>query len=335
MSVTCLRDVEALYWELSLAYRVYDSEVKSRITALKTYEITKAKSIPGHANTRITDLFQAKENYFAAKSRADNELSNLFDIEGRLRRIIGFTMNDGRIIRPVDAPKTEEFNPDWELSLAEALSGRVELRKQKWDIKSLEFQLQAAKSLTRSRLDFVSSYNINGFGNNLIGYNDDDGITDKGLHNAWGTLTQGDQTGWNLGLEFSKTIGYRAAHSQVENLELRVARSRALLSKQELEISFELGNAFRELDKTYKLAGTKFNQRLAAEMSVKSNEGSYKANRTDLDNLLRAQLRLTQTETEYYRSLIDYNKAIMEIHYRKGTLLKNNNVSLAERRMEC
>ncbi len=42
-------------------------------------------------------------------------------------------------------------------------------------IRSLELQLKAAKNLSRPRLDFVSQYRINGFGDNLLGEEDDDG----------------------------------------------------------------------------------------------------------------------------------------------------------------
>jgi Outer membrane efflux protein len=325
-----LHDVEFLYWDLSQAYRVYHSETKASINALKTYKIIAAKSKPGLRNTRVNDKFQAEVNYLEARSRAEDALANLFSVEGQLRRIMGLPVNDGRIIRPVEEPMTAEFIPDWDICKVEALSQRVELRKQKWDIKKLEFSLKAAKSLTRSRFDFVMNYQVNGFGNNLIGDKDDDGTTIEGYHNVWGSLTQGNQTGGNIGFEFSKAFGNRAAHSQVNFQELSLTRSRVFLVEQEMEISAELASAFQNLDSTYKRAGTKFNQRIAAEKFLRANEKSYEANLTELDLLLQAQVRLSSAETEYYQSLIEYNKAITEIHFRKGTLLQHNNVTLAE-----
>jgi hypothetical protein len=49
-----------------------------------------------------------------------------------------------------------------------------------------------------------------------------------------------------------------------------------------------------------------------------------------LDLLLDAQRRRAEAESAYYRSVIDYNKAIMNVHYRKGSLLDYNGVYLAE-----
>jgi hypothetical protein len=39
---------------------------------------------------------------------------------------------------------------------------------------------------------------------------------------------------------------------------------------------------------------------------------------------------LAEAETDYYRSVVDYNLGIMTLHYRKGSLLEYNNVCLSE-----
>jgi hypothetical protein len=52
--------------------------------------------------------------------------------------------------------------------------------------------------------------------------------------------------------------------------------------------------------------------------------------RVTLDLLLDAQRRRAEAESAYYRSLVDYNRAIMNVHYRKGSLLEYDGVYLAE-----
>jgi len=49
-----------------------------------------------------------------------------------------------------------------------------------------------------------------------------------------------------------------------------------------------------------------------------------------LDLLLDAQRRRAEAESAYYRSLVDYNRGIMNVHYRKGSLLDYDGVYLAE-----
>src|SRR5439155_17098149 len=196
-----------------------------------------------------------------------------------------------RIIRPADEPTTAEFLPDWRSSLVEALCRRVEVRKHKWNIQSLQLQVEAAKSLTHPRLDFVSRYQINGMGDKLFGKTTRTN-PQAGAPNIQGSyyenLLNGQQTGWGLGFEFSMPLGFRAAHSQVRNLELKLVKARAALSVQEHEISHELANAFRQMDAAFQTAQTNFHRRRAAERRLQAYQAQYQAGRANVDLLVRS-----------------------------------------------
>ncbi len=328
-----LKDVEDTYWDLVLAYRIYDIEVSSRNKTLEIWRGVKAKLVGDQAG--IADEAQTRDNYFENRARAENALADIYQIESQLRRLMRLPVNDGRVIRPIEEAVKSEFMPDWQVSLAESLTRRVELRRQKWNIKSFEFQLKAAKSLIRPRLDFVSNYQRNAFGDKLISSTDNDGVTPQGFHNAYETLTQGRQTGWNLGFELSMPLGQREAHAQVRNIELKLAKARSVLSEQEHEISHELANAFQQLDRTYTTAQTNLNRQLAAKKRVDAFVARTKiAKNQVIDPVLRAQISYAQAQIAHYRSLIDYNKAITEVNYRKGTLLDHDSVFLSERDWE-
>ncbi|MFP6766442.1 MAG: TolC family protein, partial [Planctomycetaceae bacterium] len=216
-----------------------------------------------------------------------------------------------------------EVSLDWNTTLASALVHRPELRRQKWNIKSLELQHTAASKLVRPRLDFVASYAVNAFGDQLTG----DG---PNYHSAYATLLSGDHTNWGLGFEFSMPFGFRAAVTQVQNYEHRLAKARAILAQQELEISHELANSLQQIDQTYQTAKTNFNRRRAAERRVQAFEAEFKVQRTTLDLVLRAQISLAAAETAYYSSLVSYNRALNDLKFRKGTILTENSVFLTE-----
>jgi hypothetical protein len=78
------------------------------------------------------------------------------------------------------------------------------------------------------------------------------------------------------------------------------------------------------------LTQTYFNRRVAAEDEVEAVEAVLDSGRVTLDLLLDAQRRRAEAESLYYRALVDYNRAIMRVHYRKGSLLEYNGVYLAE-----
>ena len=329
-----VKDVEDVYWELYLAYRRYDAELTARNSSLHTWREVKAKTDNGLEGGGAADEAQARDSYFEVRARSEEALSNLYNSEGRFRRLLGLPVNDGRVIRPGDEPTTAEFLPDWRTSLVEALTRRVELRKQKWNIKSLEFQVEAAQSLTKPRLDLVTRAAINGFGDQLFGRAEHTPSAGGTANNRTGSfydnLLNANQTGYGVGFEFSMPIGFRAAHAQVRNLELRLCKARAALGAQELEISHELANAFRQLDSAFQTAQTNFNRRRAAEKRVQAYEAQYRAGKGNVDLLLRSQISLAQAETAYYQSVVGYNRAITEMKYRKGTLLEDDNVYLGE-----
>lgn len=325
-----LKTVEDVYWNLYLSYRVFDTAISARDSALRTWREAKAKlDIGGVRNFKPADEAQARDRYFETRSQTELALADIYTNEAELRRLMGLPVNDGRIIRPADEPIIARFVPDWEDSLADALAGRVELRRQKWQIKSLELQLKASHSLTRPRLDFVSGYQVNALGDELIAA-DDGGPAKGGLNSAYGALTQGDHTGWNLGFELTMPLGFRSAHAQVRNIELRLAKARDVLATQEMEISHELADAFQSVALYYVTAQSSFNRRRAAQRRVQLFEAEVRAGTQTLDLLLRAQASLADAEVVYYSSLVQYNQSIAYLHFAKGMLLEMNNVFLGE-----
>lgn len=320
-----LRDVQYTYWDLSLAYHTYATDKSNMENVLNTWRLINAKETTGLEGS--ADETQARENFYDAKGRTQDSLNNLYTVEEQFRRLLGLPVNDGRVIRPCDEPTVAEFIPDWHVALAEGIVRRPEIRKQKWNIKSLELQLNAAKSLLRPRLDFVAGGQINAFGNALIS---SQSMLNQPDSSAFASLAEAGQTSWNIGLEASIPIGYRQPHVQVRNTELHLARARVGLQAVELDISHEIAEAFQQLDRGYALAQTAFNRRAAAADRVAAYKAQYNIKSAAADPLLRAQQALNQAELSYYQAVSQYNQAITNFYYRTGTILDESNVSIAE-----
>jgi hypothetical protein len=125
-------------------------------------------------------------------------------------------------------------------------------------------------------------------------------------------------------------LGFRRGMAQVRNHEQLLAHDRAILQDMELEISHQLADAKRDIDLNYGVAQTNFNRRAAADDEVNAVTALYDAGRITLDQVLDAQRRQSEAESAFYRSLVDYNRAIMLLHYNKGSLLEYNAVYLQE-----
>jgi outer membrane protein TolC len=111
-----------------------------------------------------------------------------------------------------------------------------------------------------------------------------------------------------------------------EALDRRIKRSQG----EERELVQVLTNSLRDTDRNYQVSRTTFNRRVAAAKQVEATKAGYDAGRVTLDMLLDAQRRLADAEIGYYRALVDYNIAILQVHFRKGSLLERNGILLAE-----
>lgn len=328
--INLIKDVEDQYWELYLAYRTYEAEKKAQTAMHNFWQTTKRRADAGALQGGAVDEGQARENYFNTRARVENAVTTMYTSEALLRRLLGLSVNDGRFIRPSDDPLAMEYKSDWIFSLTESLSRRVELRRQKWQVKSLELQLRAAESLVRPRLDFVGSYQLNGFGQHLFGENNYNGTRGQRFTGSYDTLAEGNQQAWDVGVEFSLPIGMRAALTLKNNLELKLTKSRAVLAAQELEVSHELGNSFALIDNWYTQAETNRDRHVAALKQLDAVERQYDAGRIQVDLLLRSQANAAAAETAYYTALTRYNQAILDYRMRKGSLLEDSNIHLAE-----
>lgn len=321
-----VRDIEEAYWDLYLSYRNFNTASTARDSAQGTWELAD-KQAP--AILLPADEAQARDQLYTARALVLNTRSQLFTAEIRLRRLMGLPVNDGTILQPADEPPTAEIIPDWHSNITDALTHRVELRQQKWNIKSLELQLMAAKSLTQPRLDFIASMQVNGFGDQLFPYTSQDSPAPGRLKSYYGTLINGDEQGWNLGFQMNVPIGYRQAYAQVRNYELRLAKARKVLAEQEKEIAHELAASFQDVSRSYAAAVENYNRYQAAADNVEKLRPASGAT-LNVDVILRAQERLATAEVAYFSSLVDYGKSLANLQYRKGTILTYNSVTVRE-----
>jgi len=325
-----VNDVEKAYWELYYAYRALDAAIAGRDAVLQLWRERKAEEDVGKGGR--AEEAQARQQYFLFRAAVERSLSNLYKTENHLRYMMGLAATDARLIRPADDPTTARVDFDWYEAHAEALARSVELRKQKWVIKQRELELISAKNYLLPRLDTVARYRWLGLGNHLIDPHYAGQNTADPRNNAYGSMTAGDYQEWQLGIELDIPIGFRKEMAGVRHAQLNLARERAVLQEQELELSHQLSQAIRKLDENYVLSQTNFNRRIAAldELSTTKSKFEYGQRDVTFAQVLDAQRRLAEAEIDYFRAIVDYNLAIAEIHLRKGSLLEYNGVYLAE-----
>lgn len=327
---TLMRDIEFTYWDLNSVYRTLETAKLGRDSALGSWRNTRLKQAVGTESTQ--QEAQAREQYFFFRSQVEQSLRDLYSTENNLRFLMGLAATDGRLIRPSEEPSTARVDFDWCEIHTEALVRSVDLRRQKWLIKQREIQLIAARNQLLPQVNVTALYRWLGLGDDFGLGEDRNGVNfPNATSQALGELTEGDYQESRIGVEFIPTrFGARRELSGVRNAQLAIARERARLEEMELNVSHTLTQAVRDLDTQYLLAQTHFNRLGASEKEVESVQTLFQNGKASLDLVLDAQRRRAQAQTDYFRSVANYNKALSEVHYRKGSLLEYNGVQLAE-----
>ncbi len=324
--INLVADVEQAYWDLVTAYRILDTAVKGREAALQTWQYQQVRLEVGSG--RSDEEAQARSQYYDFEGRVQAVLggpNGLYQLEQRLRYLIGMTATDGRLIKPTTEPTDTRVVFDWDSALAQSLERRVEIRRQRLAVKRRELELVAARLNFRPRLDFLGQYRFLGLGDHLIGSSDK-----EAADNLYGDITSGNYQEWQAGVEMNFPVGFRAAGVAVAHAKLNVSRERALLAETELRISHDLSAASRQIAITHQLLETNYNRLLADLNQVEVLRRRYLDGSDNINFLLQAQRQVVASASEFYQSIADYNLALRDLHREKGSLLAYNHVQLAE-----
>jgi outer membrane protein TolC len=342
-------NVENAYWDLYFGYRVLDARVAARDASLETWRKIYALYEVDRGGGEAEKEAQAREQFFRFQQDVQNAMSGepyeqtrnwnglpsgafrttggVLMAERRLRLLMGMPPSDGRLMRPIDEPVIAKIDFDWSQVTSEATTRRVELRRQKFQIRRRELELIASKNHLLPRLDAVGRYRWRGFGDDLFDRNDPPlGRFDS----AYSDLVSGDFQEWQLGFELSMPIGFRLAHVAARNAELLLARERALLRDQQREIVHEAADAIAEMDRAYAVLQSSYNRLVASQDQLRAVEAAFEADKVPLDLLLDAQRRRAEAVVDYTQNRARYAVAQKNVHFVKGTLLEYDGIYLAE-----
>ena len=324
-----VRDVESNYWELYFAYRDLDTKISARESARGTWENRKLRYENGVG--RPDDEAQARQQYFTFKSQAQNALTGIpngqlgvLGSERNLRRLLGLPTSDGTVLQPVSEPSVAPVAFNWEQSQANALTRRVELRRQKWTIRQRELEYIASKSLNKWQFDLVGQYGFRGFGDNLFG------SRSRPNGSAFDDLINGDLDDWSVGVELGGAIGNRQGHLAIRNAELNLVRERAVLKEQQRQILHDLNAAFTEVDRSMENLKTSFNSRVAVFDELEPKRKRVNEGQDQVFFLLDVEQRAATAESAVHRAVADYNQALLNYAFTSGGLLSRYNVRLSE-----
>ncbi|HVJ82020.1 MAG TPA: TolC family protein [Planctomycetia bacterium] len=309
-----LRDVEIAYWTLYFSYQdVYSREVGME-QALVAWQKASTKFEFGASN--LFDVAQAREQFYFFSDALITTQNRLLNAEADLRRLMGMPPGDKRRIIPADKPTEAQYMPNWTVAVGEAMELRPELASQRLVVRAAEIQLSRQKNGLLPDLTLGASYGLSGL--------------DNQLDQSFNRLLSNKFTEWRLGFRYTRALGERAANAAVRNAQLALSRERARMADLEVETIHELSRAFRDVTARFERIERQRQRRRAAAEQLQARKDTYEVGKETIDFLIRAQSVFADALRDENQAVVEYNQALATWEFAKGTILANDNVTLAE-----
>ncbi|MCY2975496.1 MAG: TolC family protein [Planctomycetota bacterium] len=337
-----VKEVEVAYWDLYLSYWNVETAKIARDSSLQVWRVANAKYQAGQG--QVFAEAQAKAQYHQFEAALNAALAGasvpgsdpgVYGRERRLRHLMGWAATDGRLIRPTDKPNIARTDFDWWTVQGEALMRNIDLRQQKWQIKAREMELISSKNQVLPDVNVSALYRWLGVGDTLNSRSGSAENFPEGPQSATDSLLTGNFSEAAFRLEFTPAaFGARRQLALVRNSQLALARETEVLQEKEIALINRLSEEISLMKSHYEQIEIKLNQWSASERDAKAWTDKFEVGDTNLDmildNLLRSQERRARAQQDYYRSVTEYNKSIVQVHLLKGSLLEYNNICLQE-----
>jgi outer membrane protein len=312
-----LGEVEERYWRLVEARR--NVVITARLLAdyEQIYDYLDARR---DFDIMPVQIAATKANLETSKAEFFRVRAGLFNAEDQLIASMNadkVDLADGVEIIPDDFPHFRRLVVDRLAEVQTALENRREIKEQELRIANAKIAVGRAKIDELPRLDVLFQYKIDGLA----------GTLDK----SFDEMSRHKYVDYVIGVQFELPIGNRGPRAAHLRANLQHAQALAGLKAAFEDIILDVNLAARGLSTAYEQIAPSYESAKARKREVESIVA--RAERKDLNTLnseLGARQSLASARRAMLNAIIEYNLAIANLERSKGTLLRYNNVHLAE-----
>ncbi|MBI5863829.1 MAG: TolC family protein [Planctomycetes bacterium] len=312
-----LFDVERAYWQLSQSRRLVMILAETTAQNAVTYENTEARSAndasPIEVNNSLSRWRQAEVEF----ARAVKTVKDAEDVLKNLMNDPDFLLSQDVEIVTTETPFVAPMAIDQFAEVRSAIDERSEIRQAKLAIEQGRINTARAKNETMPRLDVSFRYEVQG----LRGSAD----------SSFDLMTANRYNSYAVQAILEIPIGNRQRMASLREAELREQQSIERLRQVMDGVVQDVNNAVRELNFNYESIPTQHNSVTTADLSLRAFQ--ERIDRVD-PNTLQTELsqieNLGNTRARLAQLVVDYNIAISNLERAKGTLLRYNNVVIAD-----
>jgi outer membrane protein TolC len=323
-----LVNLETAYWNLYSAYYNLYAQEEGLRQSYDGYRFTEARVRAGTDPPQQLDQSRAQLELF--RSQVYQARDQVLESERQLRSFMGLRSDDGVRLVPIDEPNLAPYIPDFYEAANEAVAYKPELMILRQEVKISQLQLRLARNLRQPDLRFIANYDVAGLGTRLDGSE----LIDNGAPgNALKSFGQNNFNSWDMRLRLDVPIGFRDTSAQVRQAQLQLTRNFVQLRDAEMKSLEYLTQQYRRVVVTHAVIPPLRARREALQLflyrfRIRIDIGSYQSQ--EYLNFLTGQRDLADAIRAEFAAIAQYNSALAQFEFAKGTIMRYNNISLNE-----
>jgi outer membrane protein TolC len=218
-----------------------------------------------------------------------------------------YTALDAVRFRPSDPLTVLPATYDLHENRLRALSNRPDLIQARLDLEKRGIALKYEYNQRLPQLDLTGSYGQIGTG--------------REFNDAFNGIKKGNSPGYSYGLVLSIPLGNRTARNNYKFAKADKEESLLRLKKLEQDILAQVDDAVNLAEITFKRVNATRAARAFAQETLAAEQQQFEAGKITSYFLLQYQQQLTLAQLNEISSIADYNKALSQLAFRKGTTL--------------
>lgn len=312
-----LFEVERAYWQLSQARRVVmilaESVSQNYVTYENVYERRRHDATPIEINNSRSRWQQRVVEYKEA-------MRAVRDAEDRLKNLMNdpdFTLASDIEIITTETPLTTVLTLDHLSEVRTALDNRSEVVQSRERIEQSRITTARAKNDTLPTLDLSFNYEVQGL--------------ERSADVSFDRLTSNRFRSYSVSATFSIPIGDRASQAAYRRARLQESAAVVALNQVTDQVVEQVNAVIRQIGTRIDQLPSQFDAVIAADLNLRAfQERTQTVNPNFLETELSAVEQVANTRRTLVQVVIDYNTAAVDLERVKGTLLRYNNVQIAD-----
>ena len=299
-----LYEVEVAWWRLYLTRSNVENLSKIVEFAEQAWDNERRKLQLG-VNS-VADESQARDNLEATRAQFAAAVRDQDSAERILQQKLGMDAGTNMTLVVNADPFTDEFTPDLEEGIQQALASRPEIKSQQSQVQMAAMDVERQRDSLLPNVSLLGGYGVTGLNSSLGGSLSD--------------LSSAHYSNWNVGLSFQQTLGQRAARSNLRRSELTHRRAKLAESARSDDIRYEVQDCFDQVKSAYEVLGRQNARLEAAQTRFQTHQRMYEMGQLDIDRLMPSQEAYVRALRDQSTALVEYNLSINRWHYVTGQM---------------